>query len=151
VTALDWTGVHPRAFWRVFRRSLVWTAMFQLLVLAFAGWRGLWLAPVLLAWDLISSRLYTRNLGWTTTRDVVAFKTGKLVRVFTLAPLVRVQSVSLSETPFDRRTKMARISVDTAGTGGGGYDVAVPYLPRDTARDLYAQLSAAAATTVFQW
>ena len=151
VTSIAWTGVHPRAIWRVFRRSLAWMTVFQLVAIFFAGWRALWLAPVLLAWATVSSRMYTRNLGWAISRDVVAFRTGTLVRVFTIAPLVRVQSVSLSESPFDRRSAMARVSVDTAGTGGGGYNVNIPYLPGATARDLHGQLSAAAATTAFQW
>lgn len=151
VTSLEWTGVHPRAIWRVLRRSLFSAAVFQLLVLAFAGWRGLWLAPVCLAWSVTSSRLYTRNLGWAMTRDVVAFKTGTFVHAVTIAPLVRVQSVSLHESPFDRRTSMARVSVDTAGTGGGGYGVDVPYLPHETAGQLHGRLKEAAASTAFQW
>jgi putative membrane protein len=144
-------GVHPRAIWRVFRRSLIVAALGLLLVVFFVGWQGLWLSPVFIAWAAVSSRWYTRNLGWATTREIVGFRTGTLVRALTIAPLVRIQCVSLHESPFDRRTGMARVRADTAGTGGGGYHVDVPYLPRETADQLHGQLSVAAATTAFQW
>lgn len=151
LAAITWSAVHPRAFGRVFRRTLFTAALVLLVVVFFAGWRALWLSPILVAWTAMTARWYTRNLGWTITRDVVAFRTGTLVRAITIAPLVRVQSASFHESPFDRRTGMARVSVDTAGTGGGGYHVNVPYLERDTAQSLHGQLGAAAASTAFQW
>ena len=149
--SIAWTSVHPRAFRRVLRRKLVTAAIVLLVAVFFAGLRAAWLAPILIVWAAMTARWYTRNLGWAITRDVVAFRTGTLVRAITIAPLVRVQAASFHESPFDRRTGMARVSVDTAGTGGGGYHVNVPYLDLDTARGLHGQLAAAAASTAFQW
>jgi putative membrane protein len=148
---LEWRGVHARAFGRVLRRSLVGTAFFQAIALLVFGEAGWLLLPVLIAWAVFTSRLYISRLGWTLTREVVAFRTGTLVHATTVAPLVRIQAVALHESPFDRRTGMARVRVDTAGNDGGGYDVNVPYLPRDAADRLHADLGAAAATTAFQW
>jgi putative membrane protein len=148
---LEWRGVHVRAFGRVLRRSLIGTAVFQAMALLVFGVSGWLLLPVLLAWAVFTSRLYVSRLGWTLTREVVAFRTGTLVHATTVAPLVRIQAVALHESPFDRRARMARVRVDTAGSDGGGYDVNVPYLPREAADRLHADLSAAAATTAFQW
>jgi putative membrane protein len=148
---LDWRGVHPRAFGRVLRRSLIGTAIYQAIALAAFGMAGFWLLPLLLAWVVYASRLYVMRLGWSTTRDVVAFRTGTLVYATTVAPLVRIQAVAVHESPFDRRTGMARVRVDTAGADVGRYAVNVPYLPRDEADRLHAKLGAAAATTAFQW
>ena len=151
IDELDWRGVHPRAFGRILRRSLVGTAVLQSLAFVVLGSRAWWLLPVLVLWAIFTSHRYASRLGWCTTREAIAFRTGTLVHAVTLAPLVRVQSVSLHESPFDRRTGMARVKIDTAGKGGGDYGVDVPYLPRDTAQDLYAHLGKAAATTAFQW
>jgi putative membrane protein len=151
LSALEWRGVHARAFGRAFRVSLIGTGVFQAIAFALLGVSSFWLLPLFAGWAALRARLYVRNLGWATTGDVVAFKTGTFVRVVTLAPLVRIQAVALLESPFDRRTAMARVRVDTAGTGGGGFHVDVPYLPRETAFGLHAELSTAAASTAFQW
>jgi membrane protein YdbS with pleckstrin-like domain len=69
----------------------------------------------------------------------------------TAARLSRIQVVAMHESPFDRRTAMARVSVDTAGAGGSLHRIDIPYLPRQSARDLAGQLSAHAAQTAFRW
>ena len=78
------------------------------------------------------------------------FREGALVRSLTIAPLGKVQSVSLAESPFDRRHAMARVSVDTAGVGAGGYRVNVPYLPHETALSLYGILTARVSQLAFR-
>ena len=55
------------------------------------------------------------------------------------------------ESPFDRRHKMASVLIDTANAGAGQDAIAIPYLQRDVAEDIYGRLSAAAAETEFRW
>jgi membrane protein YdbS with pleckstrin-like domain len=52
----------------------------------------------------------------------------------------RIQAVPKHESPFDRRTGMARVRVDTAGATDFSHRVDVPYLARDTAMQLYTRL-----------
>jgi len=146
--AIDWKPVHPRAFRRALVRRLaggVWLALLAVLVL---GTKGAWLFPMIALWAAVRAHLYVKHLGWAITGDVVAFREGAFGRRTTVAPLVRIQVVELAESPFDRRTSMARVRVDTAG---GGHGVDVPYLPRHEADALYSTLAASASRTAFEW
>lgn len=145
---IDWKPVHPRAFRRALVRRLVGAALLAVLALLMLGAKGAWLIPLIVIWAAVRAHLYVKHLGWAITGDVVAFREGAFSRRTTVAPLVRIQVVELAESPFDRRTSMARVRVDTAG---GGPSVDVPYLPRHDANALYSTLSAAASRTAFEW
>jgi uncharacterized membrane protein YdbT with pleckstrin-like domain len=148
LAGLDWQRVDPHAFRRALVRRLIggiWLALVALVVL---GVKGAWLIPAIALWAAIRAHLYVKHLGWAITGDIVAFREGAFGRRTTVAPLVRIQVVQLAESPFDRRTSMATVRVDTAGGGPG---VAVPYLSRDDADALYSTLSASASRTAFEW
>jgi len=146
--AIEWKGVHPRAFRRAFVRRLIGGLGMLLLAVFMFGTKAAWLIPLIVLWAAISAHLYVKHLGWALTGDVVVFREGVFGRMTTVAPLVRIQVVELAESPFDRRTSMARVRVDTAG---GGHGVNVPYLPRQEADRLYSVLAASAARTAFEW
>jgi membrane protein YdbS with pleckstrin-like domain len=82
---------------------------------------------------------------------VVVFRSGWLWRRVTVARVAKIQAVTWCESPFDRRAAMARIRVDTAGAGERSHRVNIPYLPRETARDLHHRLAARAAGAAFRW
>jgi membrane protein YdbS with pleckstrin-like domain len=90
------------------------------------------------------------HLRWVLTDQVVAFRRGWIWRFTTVTPLSRIQAVAQHESPFDRRHRMARVRVDTAG-GSEAFRVDVPYLGRDTAAELHRRLATAAAETAFRW
>jgi len=146
--AIDWKPVHPRAFRRALVRRLIGSVWLALLAVLVLGPKGAWLIPGLAVWAAVRAHLYVKHLGWAITGDVVAFREGAFGRRTTVAPLVRIQVVELAESPFDRRTSMARVRVDTAG---GGHGVNVPYLPRHEADALYSTLAASASRTAFEW
>lgn len=150
VDQLVWERVHPRAFGRELRGSLV-VALFVTagLVLALGWWTIAFFAAAMV-WSAVAARQFVRNAGWSSGERAVAYRTGWLWRHVTIARATRIQAVSLVESPFDRRTGMASLSVDTAG-GDSTYSVDIPYLPRDVAGTLYASLSAQAARTEFTW
>ena len=79
------------------------------------------------------------------------FRSGWLWRELTVARFNKMQAVSLGESPFDRRARMASIRVDTAGAGNTSHRVNIPYLARRTADALYHQLCGEAARTAFRW
>ena len=149
---LEWHGVHPRAVRREFVGHLV------LLVPLFAGaawavgWQVLALAPVALVWAIVNSRRTAAALRWAMSGEAVHFASGWIWRTRVVAPLTKVQVVSRTETPFDRRHGMARVAADTAGGRGPRENwIRIPYLPSDVASGLARQLSAAAARIPFRW
>jgi putative membrane protein len=148
---LDWQRVHPRAFRRAAVRRLITAAVLSLVAIGFYGRAAWWVAPLLGGFAVLRAWLYVRHLAWALTDEAVLFREGVFVRAVTIAPLGKVQSVSLFESPFDRRHAMARVSVDTAGVGAGGFRVNVPYLPREAALSLYTVVTARVSQLAFRW
>lgn len=149
--AAAWNAAPPRAF----RRELKSSALFALLVsLPFAlllRWWDLALLAVLLAWAVVAARIYVRHLGWAVIDGAVLLRSGWLWRKISVVRFAKIQAVAIHESPFDRRAAMARVRVDTAGAGTASHRVDIPYLSRETARDLYGLLTAEAARTAFKW
>jgi putative membrane protein len=145
-----WRPIHPRAFRRAIKpRATVALVAAAVVVLA-AGTPGLWLAPPLFGWAVLATHLYVRRLGWALLDDAVLFRRGAFSRFVTIARFAKIQAVELHETPFDRRTGMLCVRVDTAGAGES-FRVDVPFLPRDEARALGRRLAVEAAETTFRW
>lgn len=151
LAAVAWQGVEPRAFRRVLKGSVVFSVLISLpFILMLKVWT-LALLAVLLAWSFVSSRIYVRNLGWAVTENAVLFRSGWIWRQVSVARFAKIQAVAMHESPFDRRAAMARVQVDTAGSGITAHSVDIPYLSRETARSLYGLLAAQAARTAFRW
>lgn len=148
MSSIDWRGVHPRAWRRATTRGLATMAVPGALLIGGLGALGAWILPFLAIWAIVRARVYIAHLAWSITTDAAAARTGAFVRTMSIAPLAKIQTVACFESPFDRRTAMARVRADTAGRGG---DIEVPYLPAATAEDLYRQLASAASDTAFRW
>ena len=147
--SVAWQGVHPRAFRRAFRSWLLFAVPVTLaLTFVLQWWTPVLLAAVV-AWGYIDARQYVRHVGWATTGHVVVFRTGWIWRRITVARFAKIQAVTLRESPFDRRHRMAVVKVDTAGAGDDR--VHIPFLARDIADGLYGRLAAEAARTEFKW
>ena len=145
----EWQRVHPRAFRRAVKPMLLLSGVPSVLMLILVNWR-LWpLTVIAIAVTVVITWKQVQHFGWALASDTVAMRTGWLWRRVSIAPLARIQTVSTSESPFDRRAGMAAVSVDTAGSPL--LRVRIPYLARDVAHELSARLSAAAAQTAFRW
>jgi putative membrane protein len=145
-----WEPVHPRAFVREVRVRTVMVAVLSAGLAFVIGWWDLLAFALLAAWAVIAARQYIRHLGWSISDAAVLFRSGWLWRHLTVARFTRIQAVTLQESPFDRRTGMASVRVDTAGAAGA-HGVDIPYLPREVAGPLYRRLTAEAARTAFKW
>ncbi len=151
LATIAWRPVEPRAFRRVLKQSVLMSIVFSLpFVVALKAWALVPLA-VFLVWGYINSRIYVRNLGWAVTDSAVLFRSGWIWRQVSVARFAKIQAVAIHESPFDRRAAMARVRVDTAGAGMTAHRVDIPYLARETARDLYRLLARQAAHTAFRW
>jgi uncharacterized membrane protein YdbT with pleckstrin-like domain len=63
-----------------------------------------------------------------------------LTRKLALVRRDRIQSVQLRESPFDRRYRMTRLSVDNAGATASSRGTALSYLDRRDAERLAREL-----------
>ena len=63
----------------------------------------------------------------------------------------KIQSLESTESPFDRRHRMASLKVDTAGATRVGYSVDMPYLDAAVATQMMNRLYEEAGRTAFRW
>jgi putative membrane protein len=145
-----WRRVSPRAFRREVKGWLVLSALAQIALFALLGLWSLMFAPLLLAWAIVAARKTVAHLGWAVTEDAVFFRTGWLWRRLSIVRLAKIQTVTLATSPFDRRSAMARVRVDTAGASELTR-IVIPYLPQDVGQALHLQLAHEAAGTRFLW
>jgi putative membrane protein len=148
--SVSWNRVAPGAFRREVKRWLVGAGLLLGGAFSVGRWWALVLVPLLGVWALVGARETVRRLGWAVTGEAVLFRRGWLHRRVSIVRLGKIQVVALGESPFDRRTDMARLLVDTAG-GSASSRVLIPYLPRETACALKARLSEEAAARPFKW
>lgn len=147
----DWKGVHPRAFRREVKSWIFIAVLVSLpFVALLKGW-VLVLLAALLAWGFLLARKTIRHLGWAVSDGAVFFRSGWLWRSLTAVRFTQIQAVTVRESPFDRRTGMASLRVDTAGAGELSHRVDIPYLPRETARELCDFLATRAGRSAFRW
>jgi putative membrane protein len=146
-----WQPVHPRAFSRAAKPGLAMALGASLVWSLMVGWSAVVLLPLLVTWALLAARQYVRYLAWAEHDEVVLMRSGWVWRQTTLARRNKIQSVSFHQSPFDRRAKMARVRVDTAGAGATSHRVDIPFLDRTGAAQLAERLAAQAASTEFRW
>jgi uncharacterized membrane protein YdbT with pleckstrin-like domain len=150
LTSVGWNPVDPRGFRRALKGFVVAACLLAAPFVLMLRWWTLVLLGVLLVWAFFSARQYVRHLGWALTDRAVLFRSGWLWRYVSVARFAKIQAVTLNESPFDRRARMRRVTVDTAGAGDA-HRVDIPYLARPTADEIYRRLEAEAARTKFRW
>jgi putative membrane protein len=140
----DWTPVDRRAFSRIVRLHSIWILLATLVAGANVG--PLVVAPALAAAGLAAwhARRLSRRLAIALTPSSVVVRTGAFSHRRSITRFSRIQSVSCTRSPFDRRWGMARISVDTAGRSAE-HRIEMPYLDEGSARDIYQRLRAEVA------
>jgi putative membrane protein len=138
----QWQPLHAHA-WR--REFWVPALLLGMAALAGAAWRTPWalLALALLPVLYWNARLWAKHSAWAVADGLVAFRSGWLGKHWRFAETRKLQALELRQSPFDRRWGMATLHFDTAGAGAMEPALAIRYLPVDTARALFDQLSAA--------
>jgi putative membrane protein len=151
VQSAVWQGPAKGTFQRLLGRSLTlallipigisigywpWGTLAFAVTIPFAIWR---------AWRVGKSLKYAR------TSFGVAFRSGLLTRKMSLTFFDRLQTLSLKQSPFDRRWKMATIAVDTAAAGPADHLIDIPFLEQDFAAAEFDALRHSAATHRPKW
>ncbi len=137
---IAWRPVDPRAW----RRLFVMPAMLTLAVMTVSVWQygatGLWLAASLPLLLLRARRLAAAS-GYAAAEHAVAVRGGWLNRTWALAEITKLQTLRMSQSPFDRRLGMATLHLDTAGASSGEGVLRIRFLPETEARDLYDRIA----------
>ena len=70
----------------------------------------------------------------------VAYRSGVFTKKTSFTFFEKVQTLRVDQSPFDRRWKMATLSVDTAAAGPADHTINIPYLNQDFAHAEYEEL-----------
>jgi putative membrane protein len=147
----QWNPLPERAHRRIRNKGLLLSTLVSLATVAFLGWWALAVTAVTFAWSFLHAAMWWKHAAWTIGSSAMAFRSGWWTRRASIVRFAKIQTVSVVQTPFDRRHDMARISIDTAGAGKAGHRVAVPFLPRQVALELHDRLATEAARRSFRW
>ncbi|HEY0686470.1 MAG TPA: PH domain-containing protein [Steroidobacter sp.] len=145
----DWQPLAPGARARIFRKSLAWSVLLLTIPALYYLREGaviVVLSCIPLAW--MHAHLYVKHTRWALAQDAVLFRSGWLTRRLTIVPRDRVQTLSIEASPFDRRSRMASIYVDTAGASAATAGIRIRYLAADVAEGLATALYRTAGAKV---
>jgi putative membrane protein len=99
------------------------------------SWQFAWLAMIAPAIALWQATLAYRALRWGVGERTFIVRQGVLRRTMTLIPRDKLQTATVTRSPFQRRLGLATLRLSVAG-GAFGADAAVPDLPHVTALQL---------------
>lgn len=142
-----WQPVSPRAGARLTRIGIATAALLTIAAgVMYQPWgalAGLVFFPALIFWAIKKGRSHS----YARTAFGVAYRSGLLTRKLSLTFYERIQSVSFKQSPFDRRWKMAALSVDTAAAGPAEHLIEIPMLQADFASEEFTILRERIART----
>jgi putative membrane protein len=147
---LEWRALPHRAWWRLALPGVP----FNLILVAVATWfLGPWalLALLWLPWSFYVAQRHIRAAGYAVNGELVAVREGWWSRHWRFAELGKLQALSLTRNPVDRRCGTATLWLDTAGAGAMAPPLRIRFLPEAEARALHAQLSQTVARRPLRW
>jgi len=148
---LEWRGLAPGATARIAKKGLIVAAIVTSLAVASFGRFALVLLPLLVTWVVAHSRLYVKHAGWALGEEACAWRSGWWTRRTSLVRYSKIQVLSLAESPFDRRRRMASLQVDTAGAGHVGHRMDLRYLDAAAAGAAFQHLGRETRLRAFRW
>ncbi|MFK8115019.1 MAG: PH domain-containing protein [Rubripirellula sp.] len=150
-TSQSWAPLSPRAGKRLTRLSIILSALVSGIgFLTYQPWgalAGVVCLPIFLFW----TRKHLRYLGYARLANGVLLRSGVWTRKTSMTFFDRIQAVNLSESPFDRRWKMASLSIDTAASGPASHDIDIGLLEADFAKSEFDELSQQSADAGMRW
>jgi putative membrane protein len=125
---LDWHSVSPLTERRLMRLTLI--AVLLVSVMGWLFWKpwGLLAGPAIAPWLILLARKKSRSKKFARAEWGVAYQSGWLTQKMSLAFYDRIQALSVAQSPFDRRWKMASLVVDTAAAGPAEHAIDISYL-----------------------
>jgi putative membrane protein len=159
IDTVEWKPIEARAVRRIVNRVAIAVTPFTIglaAVLTFSpiplsGWHALWLPSVALTTAWLITHRWVRRAGYALTECAIYFRSGWLSRQVSVVRFVNMQTVSMHQSPFDHRKRMASVAVDTAGAGGTGHRIRIPFLDVDVAESILHRLYLETRSTEFRW
>ena len=145
-SSLDFQPLSSRASTRMMRLSIILGALLVVVGLGFSRpWGflpGVLLLPVFIWWAIKKSK----SMRYAWTKDGLVYRSGVLNRKTSLTFFEKIQGVSVRQSPFDRRWKMAQLAIDTAAAGPAEHVIVVGYLDEEFAKTEFQVLRDRTAT-----
>lgn len=125
---MDFQPLAAKVGRRLTRLAIIQSVIFSLLgliVSRYWGWSiGLVLLPIFVLWALKKSKA----MRYARLENGVVYRSGVLNRKVSVTFYEKIQTLRVDQSPFDRRWKMAKLSVDTAAAGPAQHLIQIPYL-----------------------
>lgn len=161
-SSLEWQSLDRRALKRMRRKSslraqgisiLAGGLAFLLFDFPYAWTLGVLVAVVLIPLNIWVAQRRHRHFGFAElpSGEGVVIREGFWDRKVSCTFYDRIQSVSCSETPFDRRWDMQTLRIDTAAAGPADHVYRLPMLPRPIASELFDRLSSKTSRIEMVW
>jgi putative membrane protein len=159
IEAVEWKPIESRAVRRIVNRVVIAVTPFTIVLAAvltfspipLSGVHALWLPLVVLTAAWLMARGWVRRTGYALTEQAIYYRSGWLSHQISAVRFVNMQTVSMRQSPFDHRKRMATVAVDTAGAGSIGHRILIPFLDIDIAGSILARLYTETRSTEFRW
>ncbi len=149
--SLEFKSVSPRTTNRLIRIACVQAVVLCLIGLPVSptwGWiPGIALLPILLAHAVKKGK----SMQYARRSNEVVYRSGIFNRKTSITFFDKIQTLCISQSPFDRRWGMATLCVDTAAAGPAGHRMQIAYLEEQFANTelKHLRISAAGREPVF--
>jgi putative membrane protein len=147
---IQWNQVPFRAWRRVTRFFSFYLIVVITGLYFVVSWYSLWLL-ILLPLIVLYSRRLVASMRYGFTHNALVYESGWLIKHKTYVPINKIQSVSFSQTPFDRRNNMARVAIDVAGVDATQHHINIRYLDIDVAENLFDEIYRKVSATEYRW
>lgn len=139
----DWQPLSPRAGSRLQRLGIL--ASVVLTLTAGFVWRpwGAAIGFVIFPIFIWLARRKARAMRYARSGSMVVFRSGLMTRKCSCTFVDKIQTLRISQSPFDRRWKMATLAIDTAAAGPAEHRIQIQYLDAIIAQQEFANLQAA--------
>ena len=146
--SLQWQAVEAKGKTRLFKKSLFFIALMFLYLFWKYGLIASLVVLPLIPLAAVRAHFKIKNMHFALTSNYTLFRTGWIFRSWHIVPYNKIQSVYLTESPFDRRYSMSRLMIDTAH---GDHAFLIPFLSRKTASETSLFIYSKAKNISFKW
>lgn len=147
---LKWNNLEARAWKRVFKKWLLAILLAMIPMVYFHRWLGTSMI-LLLPLAYLYAKAYISKAGFAVNKQVIAYRKGVFFHSISIVKISKIQNISYLQTPFDRRNKMARITVDTAGSNPVTQDINLHYLDTNKVLKIQDFLAKEVSESKFVW
>jgi len=141
----EWRTLSPRAGRRLMRFAIIATIVLTLVAgFVWNPW-GAAVGIVLLPGFLWLAGRHAKAMRYARVGPLIVYRSGLLTRKCSCTFLDKIQTIRLSESPMDRRWKMATLAIDTAAAGPAEHRIEVRYLDAQVAQREFAEIRALAS------